>query len=58
MSWANVFFLGAKFNLKYLVLYLGTGGLKKKIKLESSVERKWIMLRKFQSYHGVDLEKY
>lgn len=28
MWWANVFFLGAKFNLKYLVLYLGNDGLK------------------------------
>jgi len=29
MSRANIFFLEAKFNLKYLVLYLGTDGLKK-----------------------------
>lgn len=28
MLQANVFFLGAKLNLKYLVLYSGTDGLK------------------------------
>lgn len=58
MSWANVFFLGAKFNLKYLVPYLGTDDLKKKFRLRSSVKRKRIMLGKCEYHHGVDWEKY